>query len=132
MRAADRWNKIPAEEKKSYEEQNVQDAKRYQREKAAYDEENRRRGGPGGGGVVAFEEGMIKQLIRVWGKDVGKWSPRKNTLDAIKASDLWHRWTEAGFCDKKLIHFIQRLQVKYATRAPEPSPSQATPPTVSL
>ena len=82
--------------------------------------------------MVAFEEGMIKQLIRVWGKDVGKWSPRKNTLDAIKASDLWHRWTEAGFCDKKLIHFIQRLQVKYATRAPEPSSSQATSPTVSL
>ena len=123
---------MPAEEKRLYEEQSEQDAKRYQLEKAAYDKENRLGGGLGGGGVRAFETEMVEQLIGVWGKDVEKWRPQKKTLKAIKAFALWHRWTEAGFCDKKLMHFIQRLQVKYATRAPEPSSSQATPPTVSL
>ena len=134
----EQWREMSSDEKAPYELRAQEDKQRYLAEKAIYDAEDRKSGGLGGGGVAAFEDEMVAMLRVIQGDGVGfkvnKWEPKKKVLDKIKDNDsLWSRWCSKGYTEQKLIHFIQRLQQKYAEQVSGESVygSPAEPPGVS-
>ena len=132
----EQWRVMSSDEKAQYEMRAQEDKQRYLAEKAIYDAEDRKTGGLGGGGVAAFEDEMVAMLRVIQGDGVGfkvnKWEPKKKVLDKIKDNDsLWSRWCSKGYTEQKLIHFIQRLQQKYAEQVSGESGSPAETPGLS-